>query len=375
MTTKYLLGLFSLFVVSPVEAGEWNFNASGRVSALYGYSDVDSHYKKFHNNHHLPSEAEINLSAEYIFNDRAYTAGFYLDTMLGIDKELADYTQGKWGEEAYAILDTPYGRIMGGQTWNVAYQFGVGAPSVGPLGVNNSDIVDFITNPNWQRNKSGTAFRTLNSTDINTDGTALKISYITPEFYQTVIGLTYVPNIYSRAGLVSRYADYKNEDGYIAALYNHAEFKGFNLETSLGLGLFADNDREISFGMSLSHGNWMFGGSYRRTYVEGHDYPQNLRYKLQNIPEYFDAYREGYAWNLGISYAFGPYQAGLSYFNSKADHIDNEDRIIQFSNQYQLNKYTDLYLIAAHVDYRGADNDTCSDTKGYAFITGVGFNF
>ena len=92
-------------------------------------------------------------------------------------------------------------------------------PSVGPLGVNNSDIVDFIANPNWRRNKTGTAFRTLNSTDINTDGTAPKISYITPEFYQTVVGLTYVPDIYSRAGLVSRYADYKNEDGYVCLLY------------------------------------------------------------------------------------------------------------------------------------------------------------
>lgn len=108
-----------------------------------------------------------------------------------------------------------------------------------PLGVNNSDIVDFIANPNWRRNKTGTAFRTLNSTDINTDGTAPKISYITPEFYQTVVGLTYVPDIYSRAGLVSRYADYKNEDGYVAALYNHAEFGSLSLETSLGFAVFA----------------------------------------------------------------------------------------------------------------------------------------
>lgn len=295
--------------------------------------------------------------------------------MAGADKELEDYTQGKWGEEAYAILDMPYGRVMGGQTWNVAYQFGVGAPSVGPLGVNNSDIVDFIANPNWRRNKTGTAFRTLNSTDINTDGTAPKISYITPEFYQTVVGLTYVPDIYSRAGLVSRYADYKNEDGYVAALYNHAEFGSLSLETSLGFAVFADDDREFSAGMSLSRGNWTFGGSYRRTYVDGSDYPQNVRRKPQRMSEGFDGYREGYAWNVGVGYAFGPYQAGLSYFNSKADHTGNEDRIVQFSNQYRLNKYTDLYLITAHVDYRGADDDVRGNAKGYAFIAGVGFNF
>lgn len=375
MKTKYLFGFLSLFAAFPAAAGEWNFDASGSASALYGYSDVDRRYEKLNDNNHTPSEAEISLSAEYTFDDSAYRAGFYLDAMAGADKELEDYTQGKWGEEAYANLDTPYGRVMGGQTWNVAYQFGVGAPSVGPLGVNNSDIVDFIANPNWRRNKTGTAFRTLNSTDINTDGTAPKISYITPEFYQTVVGLTYVPDIYSRAGLVSRYADYKNEDGYVAALYNHAEFGSLSLETSLGFAVFADDDREFSAGMSLSRGNWTFGGSYRRTCVDGSDYPQNVRRKPQRMPDGFDGYREGYAWNVGVSYAFGPYQAGLSYFNSKADHAGNEDRIVQFSNQYRLNKYTDLYLIAAHVDYRGADDDVRGNAKGYAFIAGVGFNF
>lgn len=375
MKTKYLFGFFGLFAAFPAMAGEWSFDASGNVSALYGYSDVDSRYKRLNDNNHTPSAAEISLSAEYTFDNSAYTAGLYLDAMAGADKELEDYTQGKWGEEAYAILDTPYGRVMGGQTWNVAYQFGVGAPSIGALGVNNSDIVDFIANPNWQRNKSGTAFRTLNSTDINTDGTAPKISYITPEFYQTVIGLTYVPNIYSRAGLVSRYADYKNEDGYIAAIYNHAELGSFSFETSLGLAFFTDDDREFSAGMSISRGNWTFGGSYRRAYADGDDYPQNIRRELQRMPEYFDGYREGYAWNVGVGYAFGPYQTGLSYFNAKADHARNEDRIVQFSNQYQLNKYTDLYLIAAHVDYRGADNDVRDNAKGYAFIIGAGFNF
>lgn len=148
-----------------------------------------------------------------------------------------------------------------------------------------------------------------------------------------------------------------------------------SLETSLGFAVFADDDREFSAGMSLSRGNWTFGGSYRRTCVDGSDYPQNVRRKPQRMPDGFDGYREGYAWNVGVSYAFGPYQAGLSYFNSKADHAGNEDRIVQFSNQYRLNKYTDLYLIAAHVDYRGADDDVRGNAKGYAFIAGVGFNF
>ncbi len=375
MKSRYLLGLMSLMFASSANAGEWNFDVSGSANALYGYSDVSARYEKYNDNNHTPSDINISLAAEYAFDNPSYQLGMYLDVMAGADKELEDYTQGKWGEEAYAILDTPMGRLMGGQTYNVAYQFGVGAPSVGPLGVNNSDIVDFIANPNWQRNKKGTAYRTLNSTDINTDGVAPKISYISPEFYHTILGLTYVPDVYSRTGLVSRYADYKNEDGYIASLYNQTELGSFNLETSLGFATFADDDKEFSAGMRVSHGNWTLGGAYRRTYVDGNDYPQNLRRNPLREPEFFDSYREGYAWNIGLGYAIGPYEVALSYFNSKADNTDNEDRIVQFSNQYQLNKYVDLYLIAAHVDYQGADDDAHNNSQGYAFITGLGVNF
>ena len=74
---------------------------------------------------------------------------------------------------------------------NVAYMHGESAPNFGPLNVNNSNVVDFIKNPNWKRRKKITSFRTLNSTYINTDGDAAKISYLTPEFYNTVIGFYY----------------------------------------------------------------------------------------------------------------------------------------------------------------------------------------
>lgn len=375
MKSKYLIALLSLLYTLPVQAGEWEFDASGSANALYGYSDVDSRYEKLNDNNHTPSDVDISLSAEYTFDNSAYKSGFYLDVMAAADKELEDYNQGKWGEEAYLTLDSPYGRIMAGQTFNAAYQFGVGAPSVGPLGVNNSDIVDFIRNPNWRRDKKTASFRTLNSTDINTDGTAPKISYISPEFYHTTLGLSYVPDAYSRRGLINKYADYDNDDGYIAALYNHQEFGSVALESSLGYARFMDDDQEFSAGLSVSYGNWTVGGSYRRTWVDGGDYPLNIRSDDSRTPELFDSYREGYAWNAGVSYAFGPYQVGLSYFNAKADHTDNEDRVVQLSNQYQYNKYVDFYLIAAHVDYQGADKNSDNNNKGYAFITGVGINF
>ena len=88
MKTKYLFGFLSLFAAFPAAAGEWNFDASGSASALYGYSDVDRRYEKLNDNNHTPSETEISLSAEYTFDDNAYRAGFYLDAMAGADNKI-----------------------------------------------------------------------------------------------------------------------------------------------------------------------------------------------------------------------------------------------------------------------------------------------
>lgn len=374
MKTTILVLLGALFATTSALAGEWNFEAGGNADALYGYSDVESRYESLDQNNSTPSEVNVNLSAEYSFNEE-YKTGLYLDLMAGGDKQVKNFNQGAWGEEAYGVFDSPYGRIMLGQTYNVAYQFGVGAPSVGPLGVNNSRIVDFITNPNWERDSKSASFRTLNSTDINTDGTAPKVTYITPEFYNTMLGFTYVPDSYSRSGLINKYADYDNKDAYILGLYNSFEIYGVDVAASLGYGEFLDDDKELSAGLSLSRGGWTLGGSYRRTYVDGGDYPLNVVSNQERTPDLFDSYREGYAWNVGISYEIGPYQVGLSYFNAKADHSDNEDKIVQLSNSYQINKYVDVYLIAAHVDYRGSSKNIYDNNKGYAFVSGIGINF
>ena len=82
--------------------------------------------------------------------------------------------------------------------------------------MNNSDITDFIANPNWYNRDRNGIFKTLNSTDINTDGVAAKISYISPQFYNSYLGFTYVPDSWNNAGLINRRAEYKNKSGYIS---------------------------------------------------------------------------------------------------------------------------------------------------------------
>ncbi len=349
-------------------AGEWDWDVSGQAYGLYGYSAYSKPDKGHPANNHTPFYGEINTMLGYSFNDD-YQLSAHLDINGGADRALKDYNQGSWGEEAYLIGDSPFGRLMGGQTYNVAYQFHVGAPQAGIMTSNNNYLVDFIKNPNWRRDKHATRFGALNSTALNTDGVAAKISYISPEFYGTTLGISYVPESYNRRGLINKAAPYENNAGYIAAVYNQSELGYYTVETSLAYAFYDEIDQEISAGLKVSRGGWSVGGSLHQSKKDGktvRDY---------SLPADFDGFRDGFAWDAGIGYEIGPFSTALSYFYSHSDEADAENEVISFSNEYQINKYVNVYLTAAHVDFRLKSGNLEEKTSGYAFISGIGVNF
>lgn len=358
MKSYQIMTVLFCLVSSFAKAGEWNYNIEGQAQGLYGYTDIKKH-------NHGVGKGYISASAEYKFTGENVLS-FNLNLMAGIDKELQDYNQGRWGEEAYMVYDSVYGQLMLGQIYNVASLFHNGVSMVGAFS-NNSDIVDFLVNPNWRRTSKQTYFATLNSTDINTDGVAPKINYISPEYKGTAIGFSYMPDSYNRRGLINKHANYAHEDGFVGAIYNDADFDYFTSQASLGYAQYHGNDKELSLSLRLSRGNWNIGGGYRKTYIDG-DNKSKPQYGLK---DYFDDYREGKSWNIGIGFEFGPIQSSLSYFESSSDNTDNQNKIVAFSNQYQLNEYIDLYLATAYVDYEN-NNESKS---GYALVSGIGVKF
>ena len=352
-------------------AGEWQLDVSGHAQGLYGYTDLPKRYQHQGNSSHGVGQGDVSFSASYQA-DANYSVSLNVDLMGGIDQELQDYNQGRWGEEVYAIADSPYGRVMAGQTYNVDAQFHESAPMVGALS-SNADVVDFIVNPNWNRNGKTTKFATLNTTYINTDGVAPKISYISPALYDTMVGFTYVPDAYNRRGLINKFADYGHDDGYIVSLYTAQDLGEWaQMNASFSYARFHDDDNEFSASLQLKRGGWTLGGGWRKTYIDGAD--QQSEPVSAKLPEFFDGYREGQAWNVGLGYEIGPYQGAVTYFESKAAHQDNRDKIIAFSNQYQINRNAEVYLAAAHVDFDGGSGPN-DNNQGYAFVTGVGLNF
>jgi predicted porin len=284
--------------------------------------------------------------------------------MIDSAKEVENYNQGIWGEEVYLLTETPFGDLSFGQDTNVAYNFAVGAPNVGSNHINNTDLVNFITNPNWYKKGHKVSYKTLNSTYINTDGASLKVNYVTPEFAGIKLGATYIPEIYSQSGLVSKKAEYKDKSAYVLGAYGAWDILDYEIEASLGFADYHKNDKEYSAGISVYRKGWTFGASYRKTEVGKSDYALSK----ENL---YDAYREGRAYNVGLSYAFGPFTTGVAYFDSKAENTKNHDEIISWSNSYQYNKHVTFSLTAAHLLSKGADKEIKNNSKGYAFILGL----
>ncbi len=369
MKRIFLLALFALNF-SPAYAGEWSFDVSGDARGAYGYSDVAERFEKNDENNDGFGDAEVNFSA-YYEADEDYSLSFNLDLMVGINEELQDYNQGRWGEEAYVISNTPLGELQGGQMYNVAYQFYEGAPRVGIL-YNNSDIVNFISNPNWKRTKKETKFATLNTTYINTDGVAPKVNYITPEVFGSKIGISYIPETYNRRGLINKHADYAQDDGWVGAFSTTHDMGFFDINASISYAQFHQDDKEFSAGMRISRGNWSLGGGLRKTYIDG---KEEKAVTNAELPEFFDEYREGQSWEIGLGYEFGPFQSALTYFESTSDRTKNQDKVWMFSNQYQLSKNILVYAAAAHVDFEGDNNFLENNNQGWAFVGGVGVTF
>ena len=355
-TLVIVLAMICLVKTAKAQSFETDYAVS--LGGYYGYTNYSLPKSHLYKENNLNST--LNAYGKVSYNiDSQYKTSLYGYFMIDSAKEIENYNQGVWGEEVFVTLESPFGELSIGQDYNVAYNFAVGAPNIGTYRVNNSDILNFITSPNWYKKDKVYSYKTLNSTYINTDGASPKINYITPSFYGIKLGATYVPKTYSQSGLVAQNAPYKNNEAYILGAYSSWYLLGVELETSLGFAEFDKNDEEYSLGISLYRKGWTFGASYRQTKAK------EKYYKI-NPTNLYDGYRDARVYNFGLSYEIGPFTTGISYFDSKSDKFDNRDRIFSFSNSYQYNKQTAISLTFSKLNSIAEEKN-----KGYAVVLGM----
>ena len=372
-----LISSYLFLLTEPVQAKQfnyenWTFNAGANAMLLYGYNDFPNKFDSENENDNVYSSLYLTFSAAYNFNKDYQLGVYYLPNTSGT-QYLENYAGDEWTNQIYGAFMTPYGQFQVGMNYNVAYQMYVGAPVVGPLGVNDSAITDFLNNPNWSKDGKYAFYPTLDSTKLDTDNIAPKFSYLSPVYKGTQFGFSYMPSAYNRSGLLNGYAPYYDKEAYVAAINNQHQFGEFNVSSYVGYGLYVDDHEDMSAGLSVTYKNWTLGGSYRQTNADS-DNPINQQINDNLTPAFYDGFRDGKVWNIGLSYTYDNFTTGISYFESMAQKTDNQDQFVQWANQYQLDEYWTLYTAVGYVRFEGLTGTAADSNEGCSFIAGVGFN-
>ena len=206
------------------------------------------------------------------------------------------------------------------------------------------------------------------------DGRAPKIVYIASVDDTLKMGFSYAPDNKHRRGMNSRYVDYEEvEDGYTVATQKKWELGSSVLYTSLGYGLFNRTDKELSLGVTFENGNFNIASGYKKAYVDGGKNQISTIKVNDNLPTFFDNYREAQAWNISAGYKWEKYKTNLSYLLTDAKNTRHQDSIILWSNVYELKNGFELYGVGGYLKMHGTKSS--DDDRGYAVISGLGWRF
>lgn len=267
----------------------------------------------------LFSDGEIHFKGEYK-HDNGIT--------FGVNVQLEDFGTANTGDtidEKYIEVKGDFGRIVAGSENSAAYIMHYAAPSVG-LPINSGWVTVFVPTPTGM---SGIFRSPTGSTYLDFGNDENVITYYTPRFAGFQIGVTYAPSVVGNGDgknfpvEADRNDDFYN--GFAVGLNYVQDFNGFGVSASAGyrrattpkdledfldsgLGIDAGDVQMVSFGLQLSYAGFTLGGSYANQ-ISG--------------PNFGLVTTEGQSWDVGLSYAYGPWHVGATYFHSTVEGYYN----------------------------------------------------
>lgn len=356
----------------PVNAGSIEYNTSAKLRMLYGYNFPAESFKENQKRSHIPLYANVESNISYKTDN--VEIGLFGKFESKISDNTDNMNQGHWGEEFYLSIFSEFGDFYAGQMPNAAAMNAVTKPNIAVWQPDNDEITDFINNPNWFQKNKTKYYTTLTSTIPDTDGSALKFAYFTPEYKSTSIGFSFTPNNNATNSLISKFSSYADKSSYTVSLYNHQEFDFFDTEFYMSFSDYENSHSEYGMGFSFYRKGWTFLASYLESKTKNSDKPINRFTLSENKKAYFDDFRNSTAYNLSVSYEFAFLTSTLSYFDSFSKNTKAYNRIINLHNSAKFDKAYSLYFGLAYAQFKGVE-DSIKGNKGLALYTGVQFEF
>ncbi len=292
-------------------------------------------------------------------------------------------------DQSYVYVEGGFGKVLAGTIKNGTYLMHVQAPdAAGNWGAAGLMTMNYVI----AKPKSVNAMAGGNTTQINSNNNAETITYVAPTFYGLTVGASYLPNgVEDSRGVTdlnNEAASYVQE-GYGAAAMYAETFGAVGVKLSAGVFQAKVNSSTISttgvggwlessYGANLTYAGFTLGGSYRHqdsncTKDLGNSNGCNGAAAGEATTTGNGSYGKGNAYDVGLSYASGPYAVSFAYFHSGVQHdnatgttLGGDDTIefYQASGKYNLGAGVDILTSVGYAKYNSQIPSTANGTTG-----------
>jgi hypothetical protein len=283
------------------------------------------------------------------------------------------------------LTSATMGKLELGSTKGPAWSLGHRAPNASIIGLNAGDITIstvYLALPG-NHNAKG-SMGTTGAQDVQDYN---RVNYISPRFMGFGFGLSYVPDSnYNNSAQPERNTGGVSSSYYSAALAYDDTLMGIKVGADMNYarrGVQTDTARApndiqpatvewIGGGANLGYAGFTLGGSYSRQLTDAATRDVGNTAGVISI--------DGWKWDLGLTYATGPYKVGLTYTKGQIQG----DIDLAGDDEYSEWVLGFNYNLGAGVDFNAAvfrgnyDNETggaANENDGYGVQAGVLLTF
>ena len=374
-TTALVTGVALISAPAAAEEGI-KLGLGGYMNNFFGFGDTDGEEDNARAAA-LGVDDDVDRNATGLFSDGEiwFKGETTLDNGItfGANVQLESFgTSGRGGtgdviDEDFAYISGSFGRFNIGSENSAAYLMHYASPNVGAP-INSGWLSTFV--PAGDANTGGGGFRTPRvSTYLDWNNDENIITYFTPRFSGFQVGVTYAPTV-SQSGDGANFpvqADNDTEfnNGFAAGVNFVESIQDIDVAVSGGYRRSEAPDafdvvdiedlEQYSVGANIGYAGFTVGGSYAQ--------------------EDSSRTTDGNSWDVGGSYATGPWSVGVNYFTSEVEGAaSDEDEVDAFKGgvSYAVGPGITASASVLYVDWEGG-NDI--DADGVMGIVGLKYNF
>jgi len=313
--------------------------------------------------------------------------------------ELEANTSADMIDESFASIEGAFGRIEIGSTDHAAMKTKIGAPDLANRGPGFSNQATMLGNTMATPQKSSGADGPFGSSWLRfMDNDSERISYYTPRFQGFQLGLSYTPEIGEDRGHTIKYESNNYKNSFSAGLNFTRSFGGIDTAAYAGYvthdspdfanGATKKDPKAYGVGAQVAYAGFRLGGSFSKFkdgYVLSNPTGAQTAVTGTGTTGVLDNVNDGKAWDVGLTYTFGPAEVGATYFQGKNEGAtsiagDDKSKIFSVTGRYTLGPGVQLLATGFHAKIEGegatlSGGQDVDNNKATGILGGVVLSF